>query len=279
MADLKITELTAYTPAISTDLFPIVDITTTTTKKITVNSLLTSLPDSLISDTDSTDDLGSSSKYWANGYVDKIYLNSTAYLDGSNAGKVSMRNGLWLYTENGANVRSIDIEQYDTTNNPMAVYVRTTSSGEAFRFEQNGVLGGSKTCFAIYSNQAHTNGDSYLIKVENDNASNTIPTFYLKQDGAADGVQIHEFGNAYGLRVEKTVTVNDTRTWAMYIKSDNAGTGTALPGGIYMADFSVDEPIIRVVNDAISTPGTLSKQIAVDIDGTTYYLYAYTTGS
>lgn len=76
MADLKITELTAYTPAISTDLFPIVDITTTTTKKITVNSLLTSLPDSLISDTDSTDDLGSSSKYWANTYTDALYTET-----------------------------------------------------------------------------------------------------------------------------------------------------------------------------------------------------------
>ena len=32
---------------------------------------------SLISDTDSTDDLGSSSKYWANGYVDKIYSGDT----------------------------------------------------------------------------------------------------------------------------------------------------------------------------------------------------------
>lgn len=35
MADLKITELTNYTPAIDTDVLPIVDITTTTTKKIT----------------------------------------------------------------------------------------------------------------------------------------------------------------------------------------------------------------------------------------------------
>jgi len=35
MADLKITQLTNYTPAIDTDVLPIVDITTTTTKKIT----------------------------------------------------------------------------------------------------------------------------------------------------------------------------------------------------------------------------------------------------
>jgi hypothetical protein len=35
MADLKITELTDYTPAVDADILPIVDITTTTTKKIT----------------------------------------------------------------------------------------------------------------------------------------------------------------------------------------------------------------------------------------------------
>jgi hypothetical protein len=45
---------------------------------------------SLISDTDSTDDLGSSSIYWANAYIDKIYLDSdstieAADVDGWNA--------------------------------------------------------------------------------------------------------------------------------------------------------------------------------------------------
>jgi len=34
LADLKITQLTAYTPPIDTDVMPIVDITTTTTKKV-----------------------------------------------------------------------------------------------------------------------------------------------------------------------------------------------------------------------------------------------------
>jgi len=47
-------------------------------------------------------------------------------------------------------------------------------------------------------------------------------------------------------------------------------------------DFSneaVDEPIFKAVADAVTSAGTLSHQIAVDIGGTTYYLYAYTTGS
>ena len=40
MPDLKITELTAYTSASITDVIPIVDITTSTTKKITLNDII-----------------------------------------------------------------------------------------------------------------------------------------------------------------------------------------------------------------------------------------------
>ena len=45
---------------------------------------------SLVSDTDSTDDLGASDKYWANVYADKVYLNGTATLDGSVAGAIGI---------------------------------------------------------------------------------------------------------------------------------------------------------------------------------------------
>jgi len=98
MADTKISSLTAYTTPINTDLFPIVDITTPATKKITVSSFLSSLPTSLISDTDSTDDLGSSSKYWANGYVDKIFLNATATLAGTTAGAIHIVGNVGIGT-------------------------------------------------------------------------------------------------------------------------------------------------------------------------------------
>jgi hypothetical protein len=39
MADAKISSLIGYTPPIGTDIFPIVDVTTSTTKKITVTNL------------------------------------------------------------------------------------------------------------------------------------------------------------------------------------------------------------------------------------------------
>ncbi len=54
---------------------------------------------SLVSDTDSTDNLGSSAKYWANAYIDRLYLNSTAYLDGTTAGQTSIL-GNFLVSDN-----------------------------------------------------------------------------------------------------------------------------------------------------------------------------------
>ena len=65
--------------------------------------------------------------------------------------------------------------------------------------------------------------------------------------------------------------------YAIRIVNDNAGSGT--PGGIKMDSFSVDEPLISAPLDAITTSGTLSHQIAIDINGTTFYLEAYTHGS
>lgn len=49
---------------------------------------------SVIPTVDSASDLGSSSKYFANEYVDKIYLNGTAYLDGASVGVVTVSDGL-----------------------------------------------------------------------------------------------------------------------------------------------------------------------------------------
>jgi hypothetical protein len=43
MANLKITELSSYTTPIATDVLPIVDITTTTTKKIAWSNIKTTL--------------------------------------------------------------------------------------------------------------------------------------------------------------------------------------------------------------------------------------------
>ena len=48
---------------------------------------------SLISDTDSTDDLGSSSIFWANAYIDKIYLQGTTYYIAVEANRINISAG------------------------------------------------------------------------------------------------------------------------------------------------------------------------------------------
>lgn len=159
---------------------------------------------SLISDTDSTDDLGSSSKYWANTYTDRLYLNSTAYLDGGTAGTSAFSGGVNIVTPDTRNVKSLYIEQNDSTNSPMAVHIKNAGTGEAFRFEQNAVLGTSKTCFAIYSNQAHVGSDSYLLKMENTSSSSTIPMSYMSQSANAPNLVLnnnHTGGDAHGIQM------------------------------------------------------------------------------
>lgn len=66
-------------------------------------------------------------------------------------------------------------------------------------------------------------------------------------------------------------------TFAISVISNNAGSG--VPGGIDMSTFSVDEPVVKAVADAVSSAGTLTHQIAIDIGGTIFYLNAFTHGS
>jgi len=42
---------------------------------------------------------------------------------------------------------------------------------------------------------------------------------------------------------------------------------------------SADEPVFKFPADAVTSAGTLSHQIPVQVGSTTFYLYAYTTGS
>jgi hypothetical protein len=68
-----------------------------------------------------------------------------------------------------------------------------------------------------------------------------------------------------------------TDQYAVSITHDNGSTGAA--GGIDLSSFSVDEPNFKFVDDAVNTPGDLVKQAAVDVGGTTYYIYLYETGT
>ena len=65
--------------------------------------------------------------------------------------------------------------------------------------------------------------------------------------------------------------------FGLTITSNNAGAG--VPGGIDMSSFSLDEPLFAGIADAITTAGTVSHQIPVDIGGTIFYIALTTHGS
>ncbi len=141
-----------------------------------------------------------------------------------------------------------------------------------------GILATSKAGMDIYSDSAQVN-DSSLLRVNMDNVSSTAPAILAIHTGTGNAISIDENGNGLGILIDKDCTVNNTRTWAMQIASDNAGTGTALGCGIDMSSFSVDEPILKAVADAITVLGVIAGQIAIDIAGTTYYIPYMAHGS
>ena len=57
---------------------------------IDANGTNTTFSTHQVPNSDSTYDLGTSSLYWSNTYTDRLYLNSTAYLDGAAAGQVGI---------------------------------------------------------------------------------------------------------------------------------------------------------------------------------------------
>jgi len=131
-----------------------------------------------------------------------------------------------------------------------------------------------------------------LVQFLNDNLSDDQDVVQIIQDGTGDGLYIYcrettasakalnilgysDSGNP--IYIDWTSDDDTNNIFAIDIRHNNVGT--KLPGGIDMSSFSVDEPLIKATSDTINTAGTLSEQIAVDIGGTVYYLYVYTTGS
>ena len=64
--------------------------------KIQTNTAVATFYGNLTPNADSTHTLGTSSLYWSNTYTDRLYLNSTAYLDGGTAGAVGITGNVGI---------------------------------------------------------------------------------------------------------------------------------------------------------------------------------------
>lgn len=188
-------------------------------------------------------------------------------------------NGIALNIDSEATTAAVINCTSVNTQNPYAFSIDALieEGWRAFTITNTAAQTNSASIFRIYSAQQDTGGQLAYLWENNASATNTILS--LNHAGSGKSLFIDQNGNGLALQIDKDCTVNDTRTWAMAIASDNAGTGTALGCGIDMSSFAVDEPLLKVVSDPGNTPGDLTGQLAIDVGGTTYYVYYYTTST
>lgn len=105
--------------------------------------------------TDSTYTLGTSSLYWSNTYTDRLYLNSSAYLDGGTAGRI-MLSGISQFQNANATI------EYTTDH----MSINKEASGNVYLFE-TGSIGNTADGkeFRIYRN-APEGTDYITMKVD-----------------------------------------------------------------------------------------------------------------
>lgn len=187
-----------------------------------------------------------------------------------------------------ANIVEIAQNHADNTGNPLSI--TNAGTGSAILINQNGststavgdaALGiintnNTRKGIYVYTNQG-AGANSELIHFRTDNAAFDQATINIQHDGTADAVFLdHNGTTGVGLDIDRDGN-SGSKVWGMQIASDNAGAGGV--GGIDMSSFSLDEALFKGIADAITTPGTVSHQIPIDIGGTIFYLVAYTHGT
>lgn len=133
---------------------------------------------SLISDTDSTDDLGSSSRYWNNGYIDKIYAGSLTLRDDSS----ETITGSWGMKLGGNGTHPVQI------NAPLLVGITASGStytvGSAYFGDNNAIFMGTGTDASIYYDGTNLVVNPKLVGTGNVNVLGDIAVSGTKVIGA-----------------------------------------------------------------------------------------------
>lgn len=160
----------------------------------------------------------------------------------------------------------------DGANDASTVLLRFNID-RAWQFRQNST--GASTALALLEEDNNKSlvistvtggGGTVTIQPGLSTNSNAVMTITDAKDNAgAYALDIDRDGNSASKVVGARIVV------------DNAGAGNVI--GIDMSSFSAGEALLKVPASAVSSAGTLSHQIPIDIGGTVFYLYAYTTGT
>jgi len=221
--------------------------------------------------------------------VDNIGANAST---GNMVKLTNASTGASLYIDANGNTGATNGALYieNTGNTGGALYIYTNIAGtsasplvslvidnvgfdqQAIYITNDGVAG------AIYLWGTNNGSVNPILEIDKSGTGSGV-CLNITNGGTGNAIFVDQNKDAYGFYIDKDCTVNDTRTWAAKVDSDNAGTGTALGCGIDLSSFSVDEPLLKVVADAITTAGAVAGQFAIDVGGTTYYVPYGATGT
>jgi len=197
-----------------------------------------------------------------------MYINQDGVLAAS-------RYALYIYSNSAqVNAELIRLHADNSSQTSGIMLITNDGTGDAIRINQNGVSATNDWPFFLDVAGIQVNSAAMFARMSN--ASSSKEVVLLQQAGTGPCILLDQNKGQNALEIDQD-TNSATRDFAVKIVNDNAGAG--LPGGIDMSSFAVDEPTMKFVADAITNPGTLSHQIAIDIGGTTFYLAAYTHGS
>lgn len=199
------------------------------------------------------------------------------------------------------NATVLRIEQAGDTGEGISML--NSSTGNGITVTQTGDVGSTASSDgALYVNNTSNPGNG-LVVFSNMGSSANGPLAYIvgtsatfdqpvarvQSAGTSSALYVDMNGNAQGILVDHDDTGTNpsidvdrdgnsaSKIWGQRVTVDNAGAGGV--GGIDFSGMGVDEAILKGTADPITTAGTVSHQIPIDIGGTIYYLTARTHGS
>jgi hypothetical protein len=130
---------------------------------------------------DSTYTLGTSSLYWSNTYTDRLYLNSTAYLDGATAGAVGITGNVGIGTATPAHY--LDVSK--TVNSRTAYGINSTMTASTLQSDvastgNDETFTNSHYAWKFVASAAHTVGSVSVRLKKVGTVTNTTDTIQLK---------------------------------------------------------------------------------------------------
>jgi hypothetical protein len=181
------------------------------------------------------------------------------------------------------NIEGFLVEQLDTTNNPICAEINNDGTNHGLYIHQDGVLATSKYGLYIYSNAAQVNIGTYLLLVQQANASSTKGVVWIINAGTSQGLLLTQDGNGIAQEIGNSGTqhglylhqdgVLDASKYGLYVYSNAAQINSLL---LYVRQdhASSTADLANITNDGTGTALYISQIGTLAVDKHGLYVYS-----